>query len=105
MSLRSLAGCIERQHATGLQFPQPRINTVRRGHVVMPHVECERVAIDLCLELRVLLDGFQFGSKYEGVAHAAVVKWLDAEPVPDQVQFSLLTVPQSEGEHSDEALN
>src|ERR1700722_34685 len=103
--LRIAGRGIESQDATLLELMQSFVNAMGRGHIVMPHIKSERVAVNLSLELRILTYGLQLRSKNEGAAYAAIVEWLDSEAVANKMKLSFLTIPKSKGKHADEALN
>ena len=70
----------------------------------MPHVERQRVAVDLGVEGGVRRQRLQLGTEEEGPTRPAVIERLDPQPVAHQVQRPLLAVPEGEAEHADEAL-
>ncbi len=72
------------------------------GHVAVAHECRDGLAIDLAAPRRVCHQRLEFGAEQQHAAAPAPVQRLDAEPIANQPQRRLGTIPQRDGEHADE---
>ncbi len=101
--MTGLAIGLDHQHRAGFELGNVAVDRFRRRHIGGAQIGGQSVAVDLGLAGRMGAQRAQFGTEQKGLAEAAPIERLDAQPVPHQGQAARLAVPQAEGEKADQA--
>ncbi len=91
---------VQVQYAARHQLEGAFVDAVRRGDIVQPQQQGQRIAVDAVVERRMPPQRLQLGTEHQRVAGPAVVQRLLADAVAGQRQALLAAVPQGDGEHA-----
>ena len=99
------AGGIDRRDVAGKKLADATIDGEGRGNVVVPGIEGQRVAIDVCPGVGVRPKCLQFAAEQEGLPDPPVVEGLFSEAITDEMEQACLAVPEGKGELAGHALH
>src|SRR3546814_12464923 len=85
------------------QLMDAGIDGTRLGDPAAAQQLAEGAAVDLRSKARMRSQGTQFGGKHEAVTEPTVVERLLADAVAAEHQLALVSVPQRDGERSEES--